>query len=124
MNGIYCLMNSGLPLTNKIRDVLLINAYDMWENKRSVQRIKGADYDGMLEANFNNATTFVGMGGFVFDAILGIEAGETQVRFFVRTSELENFNLSQGKWVPGMIVEVLGEDYLDDQEGEEWKQAS
>lgn len=120
MDGIYCLMNSGLPLTNKLRDVLLINAYDMWENKRSVQKIKGKDYDGMIESNFNKPAIFVSMSGFIFDAILGIDKGETDVRFFVRTSELENFNLHSGKWIPGIIVETLGEDYPTKNDGEAW----
>jgi len=118
MHGIYCIMTSGLPVTEQLREALLINAYDMWENKRPIQRVKSRSYDGVIETNFE-PICFVGSAGFLFDALMGTPLGETQIKFFVRTSELENFSLESGRWVKGMIVEVEGED----EEGEEWKNA-
>jgi hypothetical protein len=96
----YCLMQGDKPMTETVRDALLVNAYDMYQDKKRTRRIRSKTYDGVLETNLK-PVFFVGMTGLVFDALVKTESagGETTVRFFVRTSDLEDGFLERGKWV-------------------------
>lgn len=97
--GFYCLMLSGKKLTDQIREALLVNAYDMFENERKSQQIKSPAYDGMITTNFE-IINYVGMSGLVFNAeVSGSKVGATKVRFFVRTSDLEDGFLEQLEWI-------------------------
>ena len=99
---VFCLMNSGKPLTEEVADVLLFNAYDMFYAGRDRQRVKGRRYDGVIETNLESLT-YVGMSCMEFQAEIAIDnVGMTKVRFLVRTSDLNG--LEQGEWAQLVAV--------------------
>ena len=65
--NIYCLMNSGKPLNNRIREVLLINAVDMAETGREEQRVQSGGYTGVIKSSLESIL-YVGMSCVCFDA--------------------------------------------------------
>ena len=91
-------MTSGKPLLEVVRDALLVNAYDMYQEKKDHQRIKSSQYDGVISTNFEHVV-FADLAGFVFEANLEMTTGSTYVKYFVRTSDLEDFSFESGKWV-------------------------
>ena len=106
---IYCLMNSGKPLTDEVRQVLLINACDMAERGRERQEIRGRRYAGTITSNLES-WCYVGMSIVVFEAdIVCPDIGHTKVRYGVRTNDLDEGVLSLGKWSTfGEMLEECG----------------
>lgn len=51
---IYCMMNSGKPLTDEVRQVLLINACDMAEAGNEFQKVKGRRYEGVIKSDLES----------------------------------------------------------------------
>lgn len=92
----YCIMNSGKPLNKMIADVLLYNAYDMFQQGRRTQRIKSRQYDGVIESNLR-VVEYSGIPSVQFEAIVSTEMWESNtVRFVIRTDDLEG--LEQAEW--------------------------
>ena len=105
--GIYCMINSGgKPLTPTICDVLMFNAVDMFECGRRTQRIKGRNYDGVIESNLQVIETFAPI--VKFEALLATDKWDTSpITFGVRIDDLDGIHLQKGKW--GRIMgSVLG----------------
>lgn len=96
---IYCLMfTGGKPLTNEVRDVLLINAADMAMSGRERQEIKGRRYAGTITSNLES-WNYVGMSVVVFEAdVVCPDIGAVKVRYGVRTNDLNEGVLARGKW--------------------------
>lgn len=111
---LYCLMNSGKPLTETICDALLYNAYDMYQEKRNVQRIKSRTYDGMIETDLE-VVDFSGMAVVSFLANISTDQYEhNEVRFVVR---LEDFDgIPEGEWqqLELRVVDVFDDDDYDE----------
>lgn len=101
----FCMMNSGKPLTKTIADVLLFNAVDMYDEHRRTQRIKSRKYDGVIESNLEVIELF-GIPVVVFEAIVTTEQFEgNEVKFYVRVDDMEGIEL--GEWMQ-LQMKVMG----------------
>lgn len=85
---IFCLMFSGKSLTDKISEVLFINAHDMVEEGTTKRRVKGRDYDGVITSDLQAIAAF-GTTGVVFSAQIGTTQGDTDVQYLVRVGDLD-----------------------------------
>lgn len=104
---IYCMINSGnMPLNPTLCDILMFNAVDMFECRRRTQRIKGRNYDGVIESNLEVIDGHIPI--VQFEALLSTGKWEAHpVTFGVRIDDLDGIHLQKGKW--GQIMtSVLG----------------
>lgn len=102
---VFCLMNSGKPLTTAICDVLLLNAYDMYFEGLRRQRIKSSAYDGVIDSDLEPIQHH-GVPGIVFEAILSTDKWDVaEIDFFVRIEDFDDVN--EGEWVR-LISRVMG----------------
>lgn len=107
MDGIYCMVNSGKPLTEAQYDVLMFNAVDMFEEGRKVQRIKGRDYDGVIESNLEIQEIF-GNKVVAFEALMSSSLWESNdIQFIVNIEDLDGIHLNKGKW-SRIMAHVMG----------------
>jgi hypothetical protein len=104
---IYCMINSGgKPLNSTICDVLMFNAVDMFECGRRTQRIKGRNYDGVIESNLEVIETFAPI--VKFEALLATDKWDASpITFGVRVDDLDGIHLQKGKW-ESIMASVLG----------------
>lgn len=104
---IYCMINSGkMPLNPTLCDILMFNAVDMFESGRRVQRIKGRNYDGVIESNLEVIDGFVPI--VQFEALLSVGKWEAHpITFGVRVDDLDGIHLQKGKWGQ-IMMSVLG----------------
>lgn len=99
---IFCFMNAGKPLTEKLADVLFVNAHDMIENNKKEQIIKGRGFEGFITTDMESVT-FVGTAGIVFEADIYAKSGsQNKVKFFVKDKDLDG--LEKAEWL-GCIKE-------------------
>lgn len=104
---IYCMMNSGKPLTDEVRQVLLINACDMAEAGNEFQKVKGRRYEGVIKSDLESLS-YAGLSIILFEAeITCPEIGFTKVRYGVRTQDLDEGLLALGKW--SSLSEIMAE---------------
>jgi len=102
---IYCMMNSGKPLTDEVRQVLLINACDMAEMGNEQQKVKGRRYEGIIKSNLESLS-YAGLSIVMFEAdVICPDIGPTKVRYGVRTQDLDEGLLALGKW--GSLAEYM-----------------
>jgi len=107
----YCMMNSGKPLTKMLADVLLYNAYDMFQEGRHTQRIKSRQYDGVIESNLE-VVDYSGVPSVQFEALVSTELWESNtIRFVIRTDDLDG--LEQAEWAQ-LSLRVIGPVAFDD----------
>lgn len=101
----YCMMNSGKPLTKMLADVLLYNAHDMFQEGRHTQRIKSRQYDGVIESNLEVVEHF-GVPSVQFEALVSTEQWEANtIRFVIRTDDLDG--IEQAEWTQ-LSLRVIG----------------
>lgn len=94
-----CMMTSGKPLSDKVREVLLLNACDMAEEGCKEQHIKGRGYEGFITSDLQSVS-YVGMSIVIFEAeVTSEDTGCTKVRYGVRTSELDAEAYARSYWV-------------------------
>lgn len=98
---IFCILTSGQPLTEKVRDVLFENACDMIAEENEYQEIKGRDYAGVIKTDFETVSLGTAV-GIVFDAAIEFNGKKTTVQYIVRGSDYEHF--SELKWVDVNLV--------------------
>lgn len=83
------MMKSGEPLNDKIREVLTLNAIDMWESKSPSQRIKSRTYDGVIRSTLE-VVQFDGSPYVAFESVLGSDMWEVnEVNFLISIEDLE-----------------------------------
>jgi hypothetical protein len=81
---VHCMMSSGKPITRHHADVLLLNAVDMFEEGRKLQRIKSRNYDGMIESNLE-VINYLGVPSVEFTSYIETERWQTTfVDFIIR----------------------------------------
>lgn len=86
---IHCMMRSGKPLSRHHADVLLLNAVDMFEEGRKLQRIKSRDYDGMIESHLK-VIEYLGVQCIEFHAWIETERWQTtMIDFIIRVEDLD-----------------------------------
>jgi len=101
---IFCLMNSGKPLSNKLLDILFVNAHDMLDNHNASQEIQGRGYKGNITTKFQSVP-FVSMSGILFEAEVHNEKGEVnKVKYLVRDKDNEGY--TKAEWF-NMTVRTL-----------------
>jgi len=116
MHGqIYCLMNSGKPITKMLSDALLLNACDMFSEGRRVQRIKSPRYDGVIESNLE-VIEYVGVPSVSFEAIVDTDKWEAvTIKFIVRVDDIDRIEMNQGQWAELMMGSIIPEGQEDNQ---------
>ena len=88
MNDFFCLMLSGMFLTDDIRNFLYDTALDMYLNTEDQHRFSNRHAEGVIQ------TDWVGSGmadvwGILFTAHIENDRGETQVTYIVGLKRLE-----------------------------------
>jgi hypothetical protein len=93
---IFCMMNSGKPLTKMLADVLLFNACDMYYEGRKVQRVKSRKYDGVIESNLE-VVEYEEVPSVQFEALISTEKWESNtVKFIIRVDDMDG--IEQAEW--------------------------
>ena len=95
--GIYCLMHSGISLSDAAREVLLENAQWMRYERNRKWRIKHPCCEGYIESDLK-PIEYMGFEAVQFHALIDTPDGTTTVDYVVRTSDLENVCLSKMAW--------------------------
>lgn len=94
--SIFCILFSGAPLTEKVSEVLFVNAHDMVAERTTKRRVKGRDYDGVITTNLESISAF-GTTGVAFHAQIALGNRVTTVEYLVRVGDLdrplESYNL-------------------------------
>lgn len=103
---IYCVMSSGKPLSNSVRDVLFDSAIKMVKDERDDFVVVHDDCQGILSTKWDTMTLGF-ISGFIFNASVNTEQGNTQVTFIVRTQDIESVNLSDGEWFDRGEIEAM-----------------
>jgi len=95
--GIYCMINTGKPLTPRVCDILMYNAVDMFEDGRTSQRIKGRGFDGLITSNLK---VIEGVFPLVtFKVMLATDEWEaSEIEFYVRVDDLDTIHTQTGRW--------------------------
>ncbi len=84
------MMVAGKPLTRHITEVLFINAYEMWNEKKERQEIRSRRYIGFISTNLQVFSHF-GTPCVKFESVvteIQEQWGVNQVRFIVRIDDL------------------------------------
>ena len=87
---IYCMFNSGKPLTPHMAEVLFVNAYAMWSEKIKRQEIRSRRYQGFISTNLL-VINYLGTPCVEFLSIVTEtqeQWGVNQVKFIVRVDDL------------------------------------
>ncbi len=93
---IFCLVSSGLPLSDEMCDLLHASARTMVHKDQPKLRIRGSNFEGLVISTGQNASLGT-VAGAVFEATLESNVFVTKVKFIVRTADLEG--LEQGQWL-------------------------
>jgi len=101
---IFCLMCS-LYLTDEMRNLLFYTALYMARDKVARKVLRRPCCEGEVTTDFSCAD-LGGMGGMLFKARLETDAGQRQVKFLVRTRDLEF--LDKAEWE--LLDHLAGED--------------
>lgn len=96
-SGIWCIMFTGRPITDDIRDALFIQAYLMLRTSTRSKRFKSREYncEGVVTTEFERYA-HVGTSGYLFDAIVECEAGELKVQYLLRDQDLRQLEEEEG----------------------------
>jgi hypothetical protein len=104
MSEFLCLMNSGVPFSEELRDFLVDTARYMKRNKIERQRFKSESYEGEIRSKFTPYFISSGLSGVLFSAELECEEGKTTVRYLMTTKDLKK--KADVKWSPWYKVEA------------------
>jgi hypothetical protein len=107
---VYCLMNSGGPLTQQVSDVLLLNAIDMWDMRRTYQPIRARSYEGIIETDLE-VIDFQEVPVVEFKATVTLRGVSmvtdvTEVRYLLRVDDLDGIEV--GDW-GRLQAQVMGD---------------
>ena len=97
---LYCLMVSGVPLSDEVTDVLLRTTRTMLRKGKERQSVRSDVCEGVVETRFRIAN-LGSLIGFVFRAEVESDAGKTTVRFLIDSQDIsdEEFeHLERGGW--------------------------
>ncbi len=80
---LVCIMQTGLPLSEKTFELLYRTCRQMIAYNRKQQQAANEDCDGIVRTEFER-TRFLGFSGIEFSCNLALKNGQTEVRFLVR----------------------------------------
>ena len=89
MLGFYCLMSSGLPFSEDIRNFLVDTARPMNRHKIERQPFKSDYYEGEIRTQFTHYFVTSSLYGIMFTAELECEEGKTMFRYLITAEELK-----------------------------------
>ncbi len=98
---LFCLTQSGKPLSQGTHNALIEAAVRMVRNDRRQLFMRSKDSSGLVETDLE-PVEWCGMYGMQFTANLLMPKGYTGVKFFMRTDVLENFDINNT--MPGTII--------------------
>jgi hypothetical protein len=102
---IYCIMTSGVPLSDMARTALFKTAQRMWRQKRRTLRIVHDDVEGELHTK-KEVASLGGISGYVYEGEVATPKGCSKARFIVRENDLSDEDIERGQWVPLVPVRV------------------
>ena len=88
---IYCMMLAGKPTTAHLMEVLFINAYEMWDEKKEHQEIRSSRYVGCIETDLE-VIIHMGVPCVAFKSIVTETQekwGANEVLYIVRIDDLD-----------------------------------
>lgn len=103
---IYCIMTTGVPLSDMARNALFKTAQRLWREKRCKLRIVHDDVEGEVHTK-KEVVTLGGISGYVYEAEIGTPKGCTKVKYLVHENDLSDEQIDKGSWVPVMRVKAL-----------------
>ena len=95
---IYCVMFSGVALSESARTLLFQAATRLIREGKDRCRVVHDDVEGFVETE-GERLVFGGVSGQTFSASVMTPKGETKVVYIVRDSEITDEELDQAKWV-------------------------
>lgn len=103
MSEFQCLMYSGVPFSEEVRDFLVDTARHMKRNRLERQPFKADSFEGEIRTRFTPYFVSTSLSGILFTAELECEAGKTLVRYLMTPRELRK--KGDGRWSPWLKVE-------------------
>lgn len=102
MDGIYCLIFTGTPLSNGIRDLLFKSAQDLMRENSRKKRIseEEAGLNGQLTTSYKLGMLGSAC-GFIFTAEMDWDEGSTKIQYIVRPvrQKFLDEKMKDMKWV-------------------------
>ncbi len=89
MLDFHCLMYSGVPFSEEIRNFLVDTARHMKRKRLKRQSFKFLSYEGEIRTRFTPYFVSSSLHGIMFTAELECEEGKTMVRYLVTPQELK-----------------------------------
>lgn len=103
MSAFQCLMYSGLPFSEEVRDFLVDAARRMKRGGVERQPFKSETYEGVISTRFTPYFVSSSLSGILFTAELECDAGKTLVRYLMTPHELKK--KGDGRWSPWLKIE-------------------
>ena len=100
---LFCLLQSGKPLTKGTYDALVSAAVRMARHGRRKLFIRSKDSDGLLETDLE-PVEWCDMYGMNFTVNLMTPQGYTKVTFFIRIDDLDNFDINNTVATRGTVM--------------------
>lgn len=98
-NKIYCLMVSGLHLTDLMRTILYEQAWTMVQEQKNRRRIWGAGFEGQISTSFE-METMGSISGLKFLAEIDLHRRSGKVGFLIHPSDLPSADAAWEEWDP------------------------
>lgn len=98
-----CLMYSGVPFSEEVRDFLVDTARLMSRRRAERQAFKSETCEGEVRTKFTPYFVSTSLHGVLFTADLECAEGKTTVRYLVTPRELRRRR--EGRWGPWLKVE-------------------
>ncbi len=138
-NDIYCMMSTfGKPISDRLREVLMLNGYIMLQDRKAHLKIKGKGFEGVIRSTLKEFA-WAGVTIIVFDAYVYAEdmGEEAEIRFGLRPTDSDpEMLMATGSWGKlyytgeksfANLLKALYRHYASidaaasEEEGEEWK---
>ena len=102
-SAFQCLMYSGVPFSEEVRDFLVEAARRMSRARTERQPFRSDSCEGVVRTKFTPYFVSTSLSGILFTAELECEAGRTLVRYLMTPRELKK--RGDGRWSPWLKIE-------------------
>ena len=104
-SAFQCLMYSGVPFSEEVRDFLVEAARRMSRARAERQPFRSDSCEGEVRTNFTPYFVSTSLHGILFTAELECAEGKTTVRYLVAPRELKKKQRGGGRWGPWLKAE-------------------
>ena len=104
-SAFQCLMYSGVPFSEEVRDFLVEAARRMSRARSERQPFRSDSCEGEVRTNFTPYFVSSSLHGILFTAELECAEGKTTVRYLVTPRELKRKQRGGGRWGPWLKAE-------------------